>query len=371
MEHIRGRKRICFVGNCQTTHLRRWINYFKRDFEVFVLSSRHCDHKECLLFDDIIPFRWRKIVLLPKIGFLLKSAFLYKYLHSNRIDLVHIHQLGGFESRIGKSLIFLRFRPLVVSTWGRDVVDLQDDRQRALRSYVLHKVDLVTATSNFLAKETRKLAPGIKRLEVVPFGVDLDVFDPWRFKRSGGSKKILRIGFFKHLEQKYGPDYLLRAFRIVLDRLNNVEIFLSGKGELREELESLAEDLGISHKVHFLGFLENVAEIMSSMDITVMPSVEDSETFGVAAVESQALEVPVVASRVGGVPEVVIDGKTGFLVPPRDEKALADAIIKILSDKDLRLNMGKLGRKTVAKKYNWVENARSMENLYEEMLFKR
>jgi len=370
MEFMSDRRRICFVGNCQTVHLKRWVDYFKDKSNVYVLSSRPCNHKECLLFDNIIPARWRKFVSFPKIGFVLRSTFLYKYLRANKIDLVHIHQLGGFESRIGKSLIFLRFQPLVVTTWGKDVVGLRDDRQRVLRSYVLQKADLVTAVSNFLAKETRKIAPGIKRLEVVPFGVDLDIFDPKRFKRKEESKKILRIGFFKHLKPKYGPEYLLRAFKIVSEKFNNAELFLAGKGELKEELEGLAEELGLSRKVHFLGFVENVPEVMASMDVTAMPSVEDSETFGVAAAESQALEIPVVASRVGGVPEVLVDGKTGFLVPPKDYKALAGAMIKLLSDVNLRKEMGKSGRKFVESKYNWKDNAGEMSALYDDVLGK-
>jgi len=360
------KKKILFVGNCQTTHLRRWVKYLSGNFEVTVISSRLCGHAECLLFDEIIPVGLRRLASFPKIGFLLKSFFLNKYLRSRKIDLVHILQLGGFESRLGKILVFTGFHPLVVSTWGSDVVGLEEVEAVQQRRHVLENADLVTATSGFLAKETKELAPGIRRLETVPFGVDLDVFDPKRFKRGRSAGGALRIGFFKHLEPKYGPEYLLGAFGIVSKKFPNAELFIAGQGGMGESLKTLAGDLGVSDRTHFLGFINNVAKTMSSMDVTAMPSL--TEAFGVAAIESEALEVPVIASRVGGVPEVVLDGKTGFLVPSADLEALAESMIKILSNEKLRLQMGKSGRKFVCRYYDWSKNASEMERLYKELL---
>lgn len=358
------KKKILFVGNCQSVHLQRWINYFKRDSEVLVISSRPCKHRECSLLDELVPEKWRYLSSLPKIGFLIKATVVYRYLNTRKIDLVHIHQLGGFEARLGKIFVFLRFHPLIISTWGSDVFSIKDERTKVLRRFVLERADLVTATSNFLAKETRELAPRLKRLEVVPFGVDLEAFDSGRFRKPNNG--ILRIGFFKHLKLIYGPDYLLQAFALVLRKFPQAELFLAGKGEMDAELRILAKELGIFRKVRFLGFVDDVAEVMVRMDLTVMPSLRES--FGVAALESQALGVPVVASRVGGTPEVIRDGETGSLVPPGDEKALADAIIKLLEDKNLRARMGKAGRKFVSENYNWQKNAKSMEGLYEELL---
>jgi glycosyltransferase involved in cell wall biosynthesis len=100
----------------------------------------------------------------------------------------------------------------------------------------------------------------------------------------------------------------------------------------------------------------------------VMPSVYESETFGVAAIEASAAEVPVVASRVGGVPEAVIDGQTGLLVPPRDVDKLAEACISMIDDPQRRREMGLAGRRFVERYYSWPDNTRLMGEIYRATL---
>src|SRR5215470_424097 len=104
------------------------------------------------------------------------------------------------------------------------------------------------------------------------------------------------------------------------------------------------------------------------MDIFVMPSVHESETFGIAAVEAQAMGLPVVATRIGGVPEAVLEDRTGVLVPPRDPEALARAVVALIENEDLRRTMSGEGRRFVAQHYDWRPNAGRMEQLYAELL---
>lgn len=358
------KKKICFVGNCQSVHLQRWINYFKDRFEVYIISSKDCEHDYCIHVDDIVP---GILIRIPKVRFIALIFFLRNLLRRKGVDLIHIHSLNDFNTLLGFAFSILHWHPLVVSTWGSDVAGPKASRLSRIKRYVLKKADLVTAICGFIARETRILAPEIKRLEIVPFGVDLKVFDHSAVGRGlVRSKESLRVGFFKHLKEIYGPEYLIKAFAVVSKKFDDAELFLAGEGELKEELENLAKKLEVSRKVHFLGFVENVSKIMASMDVTVVPSL--SEGLPVAALESEALQVPVIATRVGGLPEVVEDGKTGFLFSPRDDKALAKAMIKLLSNKDLRLKMGKAGRKLVLEKYSWEKNAKKMERLYEKVL---
>jgi glycosyltransferase involved in cell wall biosynthesis len=122
--------------------------------------------------------------------------------------------------------------------------------------------------------------------------------------------------------------------------------------------------------VDFVGRIphEEVPAFMASLDIFCMPSRWESETFGVAAVEAEAMKVPVVATTVGGVPEAVRDGVTGILVPPNDPLALADAICSLLGNPDKRAKMGEAGREFVRKNYDWMENAGRMKRIYEKLL---
>jgi glycosyltransferase involved in cell wall biosynthesis len=106
---------------------------------------------------------------------------------------------------------------------------------------------------------------------------------------------------------------------------------------------------------------------MKNFDIFVMPSTENSETFGVAAIEAQAMEIPVVASKIGGIPEAMLDGTTGILVEPKNVEQLADAMIRLIENPEDRKRMGKAGRQFVLNNYNLEENVGLFESLYKSM----
>ena len=107
---------------------------------------------------------------------------------------------------------------------------------------------------------------------------------------------------------------------------------------------------------------------MANMDVFVMPSVHNSESFGVAAVQAQAMGVPVVASRVGSVAEAVLDQKTGLLVPPRDPGALSKAVLRLIENEDLRRSMSQEGPRFVTQWYDWQKNAGRVDELYTDLL---
>src|SRR3972149_2216002 len=173
------KKKILYVGNCKNVHFRRWFAYFRSKADLQVLTSRNCSHKECRRIGDFIPYRLRKLSLLPKIG------------------LVHIHSLFVFEVKVGLSNQLFPFPcPTIISVWGSDILSLPSWAARFVKKVVLQKADLVTATSKLLASETKKVSPGIKKIEIVPFGVDLKIFDPRKFKKPKDG--VLRIGFFKN-----------------------------------------------------------------------------------------------------------------------------------------------------------------------------
>jgi len=141
-----------------------------------------------------------------------------------------------------------------------------------------------------------------------------------------------------------------------------------GSGEPRSQLEELTGQLGLTRNISFLGAVEHrqVPNVLKNVDIFVMPSIR--EAFGVAAVEAQAMEIPVVATKVGGVPEVVKDGITGILVEPCNPEQLATAIIELIENPERRKEMGKDGRKYVPSHYRWEDNATLMDDLYKSVL---
>jgi len=171
------------------------------------------------------------------------------------------------------------------------------------------------------------------------------------------------VGMVAHLRPEKGHILFLRAAAQVLGAVPGTAFLLVGDGPLRDDLERLALGLGISDAVHFLGSRKDIPRILSAMDVFVLSSLR--EGFGIAAAEAMAMGKPVVATTVGGIPEVVADGQTGILVPPQSPDALAAAIVKLLRDERLRNRMGEAGRKRAEEHFSSQAMVRRFEEIYE------
>jgi glycosyltransferase involved in cell wall biosynthesis len=183
------------------------------------------------------------------------------------------------------------------------------------------------------------------------------------------------IGAVTRLSPEKGLEYLLRAVALLRDRADQnyqptleLNVVLAGEGPSRDSLEWLTAELRLDGCVRFLGEVahEDVPGVLRTFDIFAMPSL--AEGFGVSALEASAMELPVVASDIHGIPDVVVHNRTGVLVPPRDVNALADAIAQLVADADLRRRMGAAGRAYVQQHYDWRNNTTLMERLYEEVV---
>ncbi|MBI4633963.1 MAG: glycosyltransferase family 4 protein [Deltaproteobacteria bacterium] len=343
-----------------------------KGYDIVVISSEPNAWKitdipvmECLAASVPSPARhlFNQLTRTIRIGKILKTLKPH-VVHIHSLDYIHPLMVGLVHG------VTNRFDNLIVSTWGTDVIGNADNPGTSkgtwAKKILLRQAREITATSRFLADATAQLAPAGKTVHVIPFGIDCTMFSR-KGKRAADS--VVRIGFIKHLEPKYGPDDLLKAMAIIAKQIPDVHLTLVGHGQMEPFLKDLAVRLGIETHLRFTGYVpyERVPELLAGMDIFVMPSVEHSETFGVAAIEAQAMEVPVVASNVGGVSEAVMDGKTGILVEPRNIQQLAAAIIKLIREPELRQRMGEEGRRFVLQNYNIEENVRLFERLYQNL----
>jgi glycosyltransferase involved in cell wall biosynthesis len=163
-----------------------------------------------------------------------------------------------------------------------------------------------------------------------------------------------------------GYMYLLEAARMVQNHRPDVHWVLVGEGELREELEEQSRTLGLETQVHFTGWREDVPDILALCDVFVLPSV--TEHFGRVIIEAMAMGKAVVATDAGGVPEIVIHGETGLLVPPREPKALADAALTLLSDPAGAARLGLAGRQRVEEFFSLSRHIEAVEEIYAELL---
>jgi glycosyltransferase involved in cell wall biosynthesis len=161
---------------------------------------------------------------------------------------------------------------------------------------------------------------------------------------------------------------LLEAFCLLTKKLPDAYLIFVGEGKDKKNLVKKAVRIGISNRVIFIGRRpqEELPHWLSMSDILMLPSY--SEGLPNVVAEAMACQRPVIATKVGGIPEIIADGKSGILVEPKDSVTLADAMQRVARDKDLRFRMGDLGRKIVIEKFSWDENIRKIINLYNSII---
>lgn len=201
------------------------------------------------------------------------------------------------------------------------------------------------------------------RLSTIPNGVDLEHFRP---ARRSGDQQHLVIGCTARLHRKNDHAALLRAFARIGEHRPEVRLLLVGRGPEEARLRELAASLGISARVRFLGEQADVAASLQEMDLYLQASV--AEGMPNSILEAMATGLPVVATTVGGTPEVVVDGETGFLVPPRDPAALAAATLKLLGDPELARAFGRAGRARIEAHFSERLMLRQVEDLLDRLV---
>ncbi|HEX6290516.1 MAG TPA: glycosyltransferase [Herpetosiphonaceae bacterium] len=355
-------RRICLIGPASNVHVQRWAE---------ALSGRGCP-VSLISTTPIaaLPPTLRRLPLLTiatatagmtpsqRVAALLRGwARVPGIVSALKPDLVHLHSLPAPAAVPFLCLL----RRLVVSTWGSDVVQ-RDARKTRLYPYLLAHAEQLTATSRYLARVTASYLHAPRPIHVIPFGVDLDRFRPAPEPPGG-----YNIGTLRHLEMNYGIDVLIEAVPLMLRAVSQVQVQIGGAGSMQPMLERRIAELGIAERVRLCGRIphQNVPALLRSLSLFVMPS--RAESFGVAALEAQACGLPVVASNVGGLPEVVRDGETGLLVPPERPAALAAASIDLLRDPERRAAMGRAGREWVSQRYDWQQNVSQMLEMYAQI----
>jgi glycosyltransferase involved in cell wall biosynthesis len=293
---------------------------------------------------EVLPFKGKR-------GYFLNLFALCRILRRKKPDILHVHYATGYGT-LGH---LVHYHPAVLSVWGSDVFDSYDSSNfvRFIVKWNLKYYDAICCTSKALVRRVNQICPNVSEIFISPFCVDCKKFSP-RQKVYEDREKAIIIGTVKNLEFVYGIDILIKAFSIVSHSCDgmNLSLAIVGSGSSENELRKLAVELGVENKVSFLGALPHskVPDFLRNIDIFC--NLSRQESFGVSVIEASACELPVIASNVGGLPEVVVNGKTGMLVPKEDVLASAEAIRKMIVEPDLARSMGKLGRGFVLENYS-------------------
>lgn len=255
------------------------------------------------------------------------------------LDLLHAHYAvpHATSAWIAKEMLGRDNFRIVTTLHGTDITLVgQDPSFRSLTQFSIAKSDGLTAVSEYLRRETHEhFGIPLEDVRVIPNFVNLDKYrrDAYPCHRRKlareGEKIITHISNFRAVKR---VEDVVRVFARVAPRIPS-RLLLIGDGPDRARAQEAADEAGVLDRVLFLGKQTSVAELLSCTDLFLLPS--ETEAFGLVALEAMACGVPVVATRTGGIPEVVEDGATGYLAPVGDVEHMADAAIALLSDKDL------------------------------------
>ncbi|GAH32662.1 unnamed protein product [marine sediment metagenome] len=206
------------------------------------------------------------------------------------------------------------------------------------------------------------------KIVVVPLGLELERY--LKIENNGpGNRDYKSIGIIGRLVPVKNHKMFLDAAKKLKDTLSSVQrmkFLIVGDGPLRQELEEYARRLGIQQNVVFTGWLEDLEKVYPQLDIVTLTSLNEGTP--VALIEAQAAACPCVATNVGGVTDVVEDGRSGFLVPPHDIDKFIEALLKLLNNPELAKSLGEFGRERMKNKFNKTCLFRDTEYLYEELL---
>jgi len=359
--------RVCIFGEPRAVHLRRIVpGLARRGLDVHFVCNKPVDVPGATVERFAVPpaslrnpHRWSKRWTRYLRGFL------------DRYDICHVHFL--FLRDWGFTPEMMETGCLVATPWGSDIVPPEGEAPPtpdhvARRIAMLRHADMVTAWGPIFAGMVADYA-GINREDIalLPLGVDLKLFDP-ALRGPPHSPGHYKIGYSKGFREVYGPTYLIRAIPTVLDVFPEARFHLIGDGPQLDRCKELAGAYEIAFSIKWIPYQAhaNIANHLAGWDLTVIPSL--SESFGLAALESSAMLVPVVASNVGGLPDTVLHEKTGLLVEPQAPEQLADAIITLLKDEALRARMGRAGRQVVEREYDWEDILDRWVTTYEQAL---
>jgi glycosyltransferase involved in cell wall biosynthesis len=342
--------KICIFADAQAAHIQRIVpDLSARGLEVHVVShqpvpvpgatvERFCVPKPGLANPRPWPRRW--------------AHYLRSFLE--RFDVVQVHYLHnwGFTRETIEHGCFMAF------PWGSDIVPppgvgpVDPELIEARRTMLRHAAAVAVCGPWFAARVAEFAGIDVGSVKLLPIGVDLSLFRPPRSVHSV-TRRGRAVGFFKGFSPVYGATYLMRAIPQVLEVCPDAHFDLVGDGSELPQCQGLAREFGIEANIRWIERQPHrrIPACLADWDLSVIPSV--CESFGVAALESSAMGVPVVASNVGGLTETVRHGETGLLVPPCDPERLAQAIITLLGNEPLRRRMAEAGRRMVEGEYNW------------------
>ena len=362
--------KICYLANAASIYTVRWVNYFAEHGWKVELITWHPPTSDSGIHPTV---NIHRIFFPPhyiaRYGALLEITRLIKKIQP---DIIHAHYISHFGILAALYSRLSGFRPIVLTAWGSDILIDPKGLKKWLVKYALKKADLITCDAENLKETMIELGADSQKIKIVYHGIDTKKFNPNQKDEKIRKKlKIFNsptvIGT-RGLKPVYDVKSLIKAVPLVLKQVPDAKFVIAGRGSQETELKQLAKSLGVSDSIRFVGFIPQdiLPKYFASSDVYVSTSLSDS--FAVSALEAMACGLAPVMTDVADNKIWIKDGENGFIVPTKNPESLAEKIIYLLENKDVRVKFGKINRKIVEEKQDYYKVMEKMEKLYKELI---
>jgi glycosyltransferase involved in cell wall biosynthesis len=358
--------KVLILGDINSIHIKRWsLSLINQNIELIIFSFQKPDTNWCeengisYYFSEIKKTKNFITKNISRLKYLQAPSKLIRIIEKHNPDIVHSHFLTSY----GVLGYLSKFKPHIISVWGSDVyIDLESNRLKNHMLKALNNATFICSTSKAMAQ---KISAFENKIKIIPFGIDTQLFTPLEFKKT--TTKIT-IGTVKNLKHVYGIDILINVFAEIKKKNKNCELIIVGAGEEYDTYKKLVESLHLTDFVTFMSSVPNdkVPELLNSFDI--FANLSRNESFGVSVIEASACELPIVASNIEGLKEVVVDSETGFLVDLENREEMVNCFHNLIENDTLRRNLGKAGREHVLNNFSIESSTQSQLKIYKESL---
>ena len=293
-----------------------------------------------------------------------------RFIKDRDIHIVHSH---GYKPNIFLSLIpNKKFKTIsTVHGWAKDTVGVRGRVYEFLDSKALKRIDSIVTVSKAVVDYLIKKGIRKEKIELIYNGIKMNnnphSFNIPKIRQGYGlPKDAFVIGAVGRLTKVKGHSYLIEAMPSILNEIKNCYLVIAGEGPLKEDLMSLIKKNNLLNNVKLIGYTEDIGEFLAMIDLFVMPSL--SEGLPIALLEAMANEKPIIASNVGGIPEVITSEDTGILIQPTDSSAISKVIKKLYHDKDKITRMAVMGKKIVKDNFSSVSMAEEYIRIYSVLI---
>ncbi|MCX6149037.1 MAG: glycosyltransferase [Ignavibacteriales bacterium] len=368
------RTRLLIISDPTSYHTIKWVKSLaKFNFEILIfgLSKHQPEIYEGLDNINVVSMEFNDEIFTKSDGAFSKIIYLKSLKKLKQViikfkpDILHSH----YATSYGLLGALTGFHPYIISVWGSDVYEFPHKSflHKLLLKWIFFRADKILSTSHVMGKEIKNYSK--REIEVIPFGIDVEKFKPMEVN-SYFNKNDIVVGTIKALEEIYGIEHLIRAFKIVKDRCPELplKLLLVGKGSMESSYRELITKLNLDNCTMFTGYInpDDIPIYHNMIDIFVAVSLKES--FGVSILEASACEKIVLVSDVGGLTEIVENNVTGLIVPAANVQKIAYALQSIILHRDLSIRLGKNGRERVLAKYNLNETVELMKNMYKKLI---